>query len=229
MKNQAFWNFFEAVAEPRLDKRAYTFRQMFEYMDLFDRPVAFVETGCMRNTDGWMGDGMSTYLFDQYVQHRDDGSFCISVDLHPDAVKACQSMVSARTLVHQSDSVKFLANLVRTFQGEGRWIDLLYLDSMDVDFQYWQASAAHHLKELSVCMPRIHKDTLVVVDDSPCHASLTNKADGSFDIGLHELRVGGKGTLIAQVAEAQEANPLFLRYQVGWTQFVGHSATDKSS
>jgi hypothetical protein len=167
---------------------------------------------------------MSTYLFDQYVQHRNDGSFCLSVDLHPRAVEVCQSMVSARTLVHQGDSVRFLANLVRTFQAEGRWIDMLYLDSMDVDFQYWQASAAHHLKELSVCMPRIHKDTLVVVDDSPCNASLTNRADGSFDVGLHELRVGGKGTLIAQVADAQEAHPLFMRYQVGWTQFVSQVA-----
>jgi hypothetical protein len=220
MKNQAFWDFFTEVAEPRLHKRASTFRHMFEYMDLFDRPVVIVETGCLRDTNGWVGDGMSTHQFDQYVQHRNDGSFCISVDLHPGAVQACQSIVSARTFVHQADSVKFLANLVRTLQAEGRWIDLLYLDSMDVDFQYWQASAAHHLKELSVCMPRIHKNTLVVVDDSPCHASLTHKADGSFDVGLHELRVGGKGTLIAQVAEAQGAQALFLSYQVGWTQFV---------
>jgi hypothetical protein len=65
MRSQVFWDYFENVAEPRLDKRAGIFRQMVEYMD--------------------------------------------------------------------------------------------------VDFQYWQASAAHPLKELSVCMPRIQKDKRVVI------------------------------------------------------------------
>jgi hypothetical protein len=65
IRNQAFWDYFENVAEPRLNKRAGIFRQMVEYMD--------------------------------------------------------------------------------------------------VDFQYWQTSAANHLKELSVCMPRIQKDKRVVI------------------------------------------------------------------
>lgn len=224
MRSQAFWDFFNEVAEPRLDKRERTFRQMFEYLDLFDRPVTLVETGCARDMYGWQGDGLSTRLFDQYVQHRDDGSFCISVDLNPAAVEFCKSMVSPRTLVHEADSVNFLANLVKAFQSEGRWIDLLYLDSMDVDFQYWQASASHHLKELTVCMTRLHSDSLVVVDDSPSITSITNLPDGSFEVGLHELRISGKGTLIAQVAEALGAKPLFIQYQVGWTQFVQQGA-----
>jgi hypothetical protein len=36
------------------------------------------------------------------------------------------------------------------------------VEYMDVDFQYWQTSAAHPLKELSVSMPRIHKAKRVV-------------------------------------------------------------------
>jgi len=34
MRSQVFWDYFENVAEPRLDKRAGIFRQMVEHMDV---------------------------------------------------------------------------------------------------------------------------------------------------------------------------------------------------
>jgi hypothetical protein len=45
---------------------------------------------------------------------------------------------------------------------------------------------------------------LVVLDDSACVTHISSKPDGSLDLGLHGLRIGGKGTLIAQVAKAHQ-------------------------
>jgi hypothetical protein len=224
MNHASFWDFFEAEAAPHLSRRAETFRQIFEYLDLFDRPVIIVETGCVRNLDGMELEGLSTYLFDKYINHRDADSVCISVDLNADAIQTCQSLVSPRTSLHKFDSVEFLARLVEVFQSEDKWIDMLYLDSMDIDFQYWQASAAHHLKELAIGMQRLHQDSLVVVDDSPSSTLILNEPNGGFSMVVDHTRVGGKGTHIAEVAAALGAKPLFMSYQVGWTRFVRNAA-----
>ena len=173
-----------------------------------------VETGCARRPNGW-GDGQSTVLFDRYITARGDGSCCHSIDISPDSVAACRAMVSDAVTVHLGDGVAVLHRLCR----DGtlpRGIDLLYLDSFDLDLVYWFASAAHHLKEFLAAAPLVAAGTLVVVDDSPLDGHFVNDHDQVWS-AVQPPVVGGKGRLLAEYAASVGATPVFTDYQVGWT------------
>lgn len=207
MRSGEFWTFFDQDARPRLGMRADTFAAMFSYLDRFNRPVGIVETGCVRRKDNWEGDGQSTLLFDKYAEyHR--GSFVHTVDIDKDATAICSAMVSKRVSVHTGDSVAFLKSL-DVFP-----IDLLYLNSFDLDMNYPLPSAIHHLKELVAIAPMISSETLVVVDDSP--TALIAVPDGKDQFKTLGRRIAGKGQLIAEYAEAIGVKPYFVGYQCGW-------------
>ena len=209
-----FWGYFETEAAPRLQVRASTFRAMFRHLDTRSGPLLIVETGCARRPGGW-GDGQSTVLFDRYISARNDGSVCHSIDLNPESVAACRAMVSDRVTVHEGDSVQALHRLCRGGHLPGS-IDLLYLDSFDIDHVYWFAAAAHHLKEFLAAAPLVSANTLVAVDDSPLSALLVSNG-GEIWSSAYPPTVGGKGRLLAEYAEAVGAKKLFGDYQVGWT------------
>ena len=175
-----FWDFFNNEAAPKLAHREVTFRKMFEYLDEFDTPVTIVETGCLRQLGNYAGDGQSTLLFDRYVTDRGQGSHVYSVDLDPVAVAACQSVVSKNVTVTASDSVAYLNTLAEQFIANDTQIALLYLDSFDVNWDYWFPSAAHHLKELCVAQRFINHDTMVVVDDCGLTSMVLPQPDGTL-------------------------------------------------
>jgi len=214
----AFWAFFNQEAAPRLALREQTFRKTFEYLDQISHPLVIVETGCARLAGNWQGDGQSTVLFDRYVSSRDQASAVYSVDIDATSVAEGRKLVGDRVQLAQADSVRFLSELTNRLVGEGRTIDLLYLDSFDVDWIYWYPSAVHHLKELCAATRALRKETLVVVDDCPL--------DGPFVWGpqnqvqfLANPAVGGKGRLVAEYAAAAGAKLEFAGYQTGWTGF----------
>lgn len=211
-----FWEYFEVEAAPRLRIRAHTFRAMFRYLDTLPGPVLIVETGCARRPGGW-GDGQSSVLFDRYISARDSLSQCHSIDVSPESVAACRALVSGRVTVHEGDGVQLLHRLCRGGQLPGS-IDLLYLDSFDVDFNYWFASAAHHLKEFLAAAPLISPRTLVAVDDSPLSAVMVSNG-GEVWSSTQPPVAGGKGRLLAEYAAAVGARQMFGDYQVGWTGF----------
>ena len=186
--------------------RTETFAAMFSYLDRFNRPVGIVETGCVRTKHNWQGDGQSTLLFDKYAEHH-HGSFVHAVDIDQDATATCSAMVSKRVSVHTGDSVAFLKSL------DVSPIDLLYLDSFDLDMNYPLPSAIHP-KELVAIAPMISSETLVVVDDSP--TALIGVPDGKDQFKTLVRRIAGKGQLIAEYAEAIGVKPYFVGYQCGW-------------
>lgn len=213
-----FWTWFKTV-EPALAHRGVTFRKMFEYLDQVKGPVVIVETGCARQVDNWTGDGQSTVMFDRYINERKDGSTVTTVDISADSVNYCRSRVSNLTEVNQDDSVHFLSELVGRLGTAGKTINLLYLDSFDVDFDYWFPSAAHHLKEMATIMPAVGADTLVVVDDCPPSVDIIPKENTQEPAGVMNYRIGGKGRLVDELARAVGAELYFSYYQVGWTKF----------
>ena len=213
-----FWPWFKTV-EPALAHRGVTFRKMFEYLDQVKGPVIIVETGCARQVDNWTGDGQSTVMFDRYVNERMDGSVVTTVDISSDSVDYCLSRVSKLTTVIQDDSVHFLSELVGRINTSGKTINLLYLDSFDVDFDYWFPSAAHHLKEMATIMPAVGPETLVVVDDCPPSVDIIPKENTQEPAGVMSYRIGGKGRLVDELARAVGAELFFSYYQVGWTKF----------
>ncbi len=216
-KSAEFWKFFNEVG-PKLVLRQRTFRASFEYLDRFDRPLVIVETGCTRKSGDWEGDGQSTVLFDKYVSLRDRESVVYSVDIDPASVAEARKLVSDRVTVTQEDGVRFLAQLARRLMQEGRTIDLLYLDSFDVDWIYWQKSAAHHVKELCAAIRSLRPDTLVVVDDSPLEGLFMSNEQKQIQFTRHPT-VGGKGRMVAEFAAMAGAKLEFVGYQTGWTGF----------
>jgi tetratricopeptide (TPR) repeat protein len=206
MISAEFWTWYDDEAAPKLKGRANTFRKMFEYLDVLDRPVAIVETGCVRKADNWDGDGQSTILFDRYV--RANGGVVYSVDIDRFATKMCRSLVSKQVKCCTGDSVRFLARLAANPPNDLPAIDLLYLDSFDLQWSYPLPSAAHHLAELTAILPLIRDDTLVVVDDAPAAYS---------ESPVPHIEVGGKGKLVADHAAIVGADLEFYEYQIGWT------------
>lgn len=215
MSTDYFWQWF-SERQASLADRAHSFELMFRYLDQRSGPVTIVETGCTRQPGNWAGDGQSTVLFDQYVQHRGLHSGVWSVDLDPAAVAQCQRLVSAQTTVTQADSVAWLHQLGPQLAAQGRHIDLLYLDSYDVDFAYWFVSAAHHLKELTAIVPWITDQTLVVVDDSGLAPVVVQHSADRMTVA-RPGGIGGKGRLVAEYAATVGAHQEFCLYQVGWT------------
>jgi len=210
-----FWRYFDEFAAPQLAYREDTFRKTFQYLDTCSTPITIVETGCVRLAGNWAGDGQSTILFDRYVSSRGNNSKVHSVDIDPTHVDACRKLVGANVDVTVADSVAYLNRLTRQWQDQAVKINLLYLDSFDLDEIYWFASASHHLKELVAAWRSIDRDTLVVVDDCPLNVKLVQPRPGGFTI-CGAPSVGGKGQLIAEFAHQVGVEPLFTGYQAGW-------------
>jgi len=190
----ACWDAYWDQIKPRLNKRADTFQQIFDYLETIGetRDPVIVETGTYREKNNYEGDGCSTLLFDQYVAAH--GGILWSVDNDP---KACDLATSAtdHTIVVCQDSVEFLASL------EGK-VDLLYLDSYNIaDWNHDCEPAAHHLKELFAARHCFKPGTLIVIDDN---------------IVTPQGKRLGKGRLVYELFESLGGEPYFDSYQVGW-------------
>lgn len=222
MKSDAFWDYFDNELKPHLGARAHTFTMAFEYLDQFDHPLTIIETGCMRDPGNLAGDGCSTRLFDKYAEFR-PGTTVRSVDIDPKATELCKSNVSSRVHVHTGDSVAYLRSLADGEDGPVPQVDLLYLDSYDVDFENAFPSAFHHIKELVAAAPMIHRDTLVMVDDSPSSTIGYLQEDGAVRL-LSPMNVGGKGKFVADYAQHVGASMIFQSYQCGWVHLRDNSA-----
>lgn len=119
------------------------------------KPATIVETG----TSAWGVD--STRLFDAYV--RIFGGQFQSVDLREEPSRRLAGQVSSRTKFSVGDSVEALRNLPDTFDQ----VDLVYLDSLDVDWSFPGPSASHCLQEWMAVAPHLRSGSLVLIDDTP--------------------------------------------------------------
>lgn len=218
--DESFWAWFDAEAAARLDRREISFRKTFRYLDGIDRrSLTIVETGCLRTPGNWAGDGQSTLLFDRYVSgQRRDGSV-FAVDIDPVATAACRATVSSKVEIRTGDSILYLSELAHRFSEQGRTIDLLYLDSFDLDWSNPTPSAAHHLKELAAIGKVLRPDTLVVVDDAPLHGFMFPDDRQRLTL-LGSPIVSGKGSLVAEFATAVGAQIFFSHYQSAWIGLV---------
>ena len=214
MRSEEFWNFYNTI-KPQLAARTGTLTRTFEYLDAIDRPVGIVETGCCRQAGNWAGDGGSTLLFDKYAQCH-PGSVVYTVDIDPAATALCRSLVSGVVKVHTGDSVAFLRSLADAPPADLPSVDLLYLDSYDVNFDDVFPSAMHHMKELVAIAPLVRPHTLVVVDDSPSSFTGFSNAEGQVLL-VGPPKVGGKGKFVGEYAQHIGAEKLFESYQCGWT------------
>ena len=186
----SFLDKFDKEFAPKLARRAKTFRRMFDELEnrIDDYPY-IIETGCARSTNGWAGDGMSTLLFDAFVNYYNGN--VVSVDIDKKACDNANKLTSDKTVVHCMDSVKFLWKNDHT-----RSVNLLYLDSFDINFNKPHQSAMHHMKEFTAILPWLDPGTIIAVDDQ----------NGKV----------GKGMYIAEFLEGLGYKRFIDDYQIGW-------------
>lgn len=188
-------NFYNKLLSPShpsnpVRNRAVSFGLIFDLLDKKeDKDFLIVETGCMRADHGTLAfgdDGASTYIFDNFVNYYNGE--VLSVDINCESVKHAQSLVSDKTKVHCSDSVKFLYNLKPS-----RKIDLLYLDSFDIIKNNPHPSQLHHLKELCAVIDKLSTGTIICVDDNNPFFTTPKVGKGEYvkdfmlDIGLEPI------------------------------------------
>lgn len=213
MNYAAFWEYFNGFASPLLQHRAGSFRFAFEHLEKLGRPACIVETGCARKQGNFTGDGQSTVLFDKFSECV-PGTIVHSVDINPECTGLCKSIVSSRVQVHTADSGTFLRHQCAALIKPYFHIDLLYLDSFDVDMEKPHESALHHMKELLAVESMVNANTLILVDDSPTSATFYIDA-GQLKL-VSPLRIGGKGKYIANYMEDIGAKPIYHGYQAAW-------------
>ena len=147
----------------RLDRRADGFRTIFGLLEARpQRNYQILETGCVRGVDNWIGDGQSTVLFNSFLNFYD--GLLISVDLSPDAIAVARRITSKKSHFVCSDSIRFLRDLNK-LAGNGLKLDLVYLNSFDVDFDNAEPSAFHHIEEL-LSLGAASKGAILAIDDN---------------------------------------------------------------
>jgi hypothetical protein len=173
--NDSFLKIFVDQYMPKLcsfsntiHNRTISFFIIFEYLErkVKNRPhrkTHIIETGCTRVKDNFM-DGNSTFMFDHFVNFYDGK--VTSIDINPYNCKICNDITSNSTTVICDDSVHAIHNIPP--ESDDLPIDLVYLDSFDLDQNNPHPSAMHHLKELTALLPKLRTETLIVIDD---HAS----------------------------------------------------------
>lgn len=190
-----FMEFFDRVYFPQLGIRAPSFRAVMREAMARDIKVV-VETGCARQKDNWVGDGQSTLIWGAYTKFVRGSS--TSIDIDPEAIKIARESILEKqfyvTFV-EGDSVKELAKLTNT-------VDLLYLDSYDVDMAAPETAAMHCLFEFCSAKPFLKSGSIVFIDDSPI-------------IGP-EFSVGGKGKYVAEYFKQLGIHPFTVGYQIAW-------------
>lgn len=209
MAEKSFLPVFDAEYAGKLGLRGETFRKAFAILEAMDKvSYSIVETGCARKDD-WYQDGQSTLLFDRFVNHWDGAVRTVDID-----EKACaylRGRVSGKVTVTCGDSVAYLRSLLGE---EDLHLDLLYLDSYDLDWRNPHPAALHHLHELCAVMPLLASGTLVMVDDTArTQALVTLKGR---EMIVHDFGVSGKGGYVAEFFAKLGCAPVIEGYQHGW-------------
>lgn len=128
---------------------------------LGQKPALIVETG----TSAWGTD--SSRLFAAYVNSF--GGEFHSVDIRPEA-RENMPFLGENVHFHVGDSIDFLLSfrVPKTFQK----IDLLYLDSMDLNVLEPNESMEHGLKEFRASLRLLKRNSILVIDDTPIEPHL---------------------------------------------------------
>lgn len=162
---------------------------------LGQRPAVIVETG----SSAWGTN--STLLFDAYCNSF--GGHCYTVDIRLDPLIELRKLVTNNSSLYCNDSVSFL----NTLTVPENKIDLLYLDSWDVDWADPLPSAIHGLNEYLTAIRNLQPGALVLIDDTPIDLNIIKQVQphaASYFLDFQK-RFGfapGKGALVKQLIES---------------------------
>ena len=186
----------------------YTIKEALRQLLIYNKDLnkfKFVETGCS------IYGTQTTLLWDKFVNFY-DGSV-VSVTLNENVVNDANTLTSNKTKVVHSNSIDYLPNV------DGL-IDFLYLDNNDVDFLNPLPSAMHHLEEFNKIKHLLHKNSIILIDDTPVSPEWLD--DGQNNPIYSTLKrqfnpkIAGKGSLVNIELEKMGATKILHQYQTLW-------------
>ncbi|MBA3815915.1 MAG: hypothetical protein H0X29_05245 [Parachlamydiaceae bacterium] len=143
----------------KIDRRYSSFLLVLDLLKHRQAKV-LVETGTARDGDkNFSGDGGSTIIFGDWASQNN--ALLFTVDISSQAIENARISTIKFTdsiIFCCSDSISFLKDFNQS-------IDFLYLDSFDYDFNNPLPSQQHHLYEIMAAYPKLHADSIVMVDD----------------------------------------------------------------
>lgn len=185
----------------RLGKRKDTFLETFRHLQSKpDKTYKILETGTARSGMRRIeGDGASSLIFDIFLRYY-DGSM-VSVDIDPNACAKVSRWLSPKSRVINGDSCAVLSGLKDRY-------DLVYLDSMDIDWNAPEESAKHHVREFKIIEPFLAENSLLLIDDSPAGPSAIKHISSKTPLPWPT----GKGYLTVELVK-QNPNFEILRHE----------------
>ena len=173
---------------------------------LGERPSLILETG----TSAWGTD--SSRLFDAYVTAF--GGEFRTVDIRVEPVVRLRHSLSERSRLSCDDSVRFLKRWVE--ENPGRRVDLVYLDSWDLDVATPIPAANHGLSEFFAVAPALGEGSLLLIDDTPAEPGWfpIELRDAAQDFESRFGLVPGKGMLVDRYLQGRaDVTKVHHRYQ----------------
>jgi predicted O-methyltransferase YrrM len=167
-----------------LGKRAEPFRTL---IDLMPPNCVIVETGTVRTNGNWSGDGQSTVVWDQVA--RTLAGHVTTIDIDPIGAQLVDELGLTCTTAVTADSLEVLRKLSAP-------VDLLYLDSFDINFADPEPAQHHHLREIAAAWHLVRSGSIVAVDDNLPHA--------------------GKGRRVGEFLESRGAVRIVDSYVQAW-------------
>ena len=174
--------------------------------------ACIVETG----SSAWGTN--SSLLFDSYVSSF--GGHFDTVDIRLEPSIRLRPLCCRKTRLHTDDSVVFLKRWAKQYQNQK--IDLLYLDSWDVNWFAPESSALHGLAEFLAISRNLHTGSLLLIDDTPYDASIMERVqpDRVEEFKQFQSQRGflpGKGALVKMLLEQVGRGRLIAHdYQLLW-------------
>lgn len=174
-------------------KRRDTFRRSLALLDQIGAKL-IIETGTSREgLRGAKSNGAATIIFGKWA--KQNNAIVHSVDINERSIATAQREVDVQGLgrsvrIHHSDSVAFLKKFTEP-------VDFLYLDSYDYsdDPEVQIKSQEHHLNEFLAIEDRLHRNSIVLIDDC-------------------DLPNGGKGKLVVDYMLKKDWRVLMSAYQI---------------
>lgn len=206
--NLSFVDLFENHIRVLVDKqrkRGGGYAAIFQALEQRKVPLVICETGTVRVAGNWEGDGQSTFIFDALISRR--GGRFFSIDINLECLETAFSICSSNTNLILNDSVAALQALCGGKNIDQ--IDLLYLDSYDLDVKNPLPSALHHAHELLASLPCIGPGTIICIDDYGVPGAL-----------------GGKGAIIDPVLESLKVPVIHSGYQKVWQLSTENNCAD---
>ncbi len=162
-------DYFDGIFKPLLQKdptyrdRYFGFRKIFSYLVAKNKSsYTIVETGGIRDKDNW-SDGQSSVLFYDFLK-KFTGELT-TVDVNPSVYANYRTWLPS--IGNVKDNVIILDGAVALSRID-KEVDLLYLDSFDIEHDNPEPSMSHHMREFDSSQKIIDKskDLLVAVDDN---------------------------------------------------------------